>query len=124
MLDLILSEKLNPVLFSDETRKEEGDYKFYYENNILIKYGKKLTGEDITGEYVGIAKLNKIILKDFKIKLDELINNQEHGLWWEDVLYRISDETKKVYIRDVNKLFWAEVDYIEDYQRIMEYIKK
>ena len=28
-----------------------------------------------------------------------------------------------MYIIDVSDLFWAEVDYIQDYDRIMEYIR-
>ena len=54
LLDQILSEKLSPVMFADESRKETADYKFYYENGVLKKYGKELTGGDITGEYIRI----------------------------------------------------------------------
>ena len=53
LLEEILCQQCDgPVLFSDETRKEEADYKFYYENGRLIKYGKELTGDDVTGEYI------------------------------------------------------------------------
>lgn len=44
LLDDILETKLSPVLFSDETRKEEADFKLFYKNGILINYGKELTG--------------------------------------------------------------------------------
>lgn len=39
----VFEEKKSPVLFSDSSRKEEADYKFYYEDGQLIKYGKELT---------------------------------------------------------------------------------
>ena len=57
ILDDILSTQMTPVMFADETRKDEADYKFYYENLILKKYGKELSGNEISGEYVGIAKM-------------------------------------------------------------------
>lgn len=120
LLKEVVEEKMSPVLFSDNTRKEEGDYKFYYENNILMKYGKELEGNDITGEYVGIAKINKNFIKKFKESLEEMINNQKHSLWWENALYRLIDK-QDIYIKDVGGKFWAEVDYIEDYERILAF---
>lgn len=122
-LDIVLAEKKSPVLFSDDTRKEESDYKFYYENDILIKHGKELTGDDITGEYVGIAKLSKDFLPEFLHRLEILIDSQQHGLWWENILYSMIEE-QPIHVRNVAPNFWGEVDYIEDYERIMAFIKK
>lgn len=121
ILDQILEEKLNPVLFSDESRKEEADYKLKYTNNVLEKYGKELTGTDITGEYIGIAKISASFINKFVSKLNEMINLQNHSVWWENVLYELSAETS-IYVKDVNNKFWAEVDYIEDYERIKQFI--
>ncbi len=120
--DLFKAEK-SPLLLSDETRKEEGDYKLKYTNGILEKYGKELTGDDITGEYVGIAKLNRNYVPVFKKQLLKMIDEQKHGLWWENVLYELSHE-QSVYVQNVEGKFWAEVDYIEDYQRILDFRKK
>lgn len=120
LLDKILETTVSPVLFSDETRKEEADYKLYYEHGRLIKYGKDLTGDWITGEYIGIARVNSPLLRVFTQRLEVLISQQKHALWWEDVLYSLSSEMN-INVRDVSGLFWAEVDYIEDYNRIMHY---
>lgn len=120
VLDKILNSKKSPVMFADSTRKEEGDYKFKYENGLLQKYGKDLTGEDITGEYIGIGKFDKEFLEEFSLKLEEMINNQQHSVWWENIIYDMVD-TRDIYIDDVKGLFWAEVDYIEDYYRILKF---
>lgn len=122
VLDMVMNEKMNPVLFADETRKDEADYKFKYENNVLLKYGKELQGDDITGEYIGIAKLHKSYIPKFYDKLFSMISEQKHSVWWENVLYELS-ENENIYVKDVNGKFWAEVDYIEDYNRIQTYIK-
>ena len=51
------------------------------------------------------------------------IEKQHHGVWWENAIY---DEVEKMFIsvEDIKGLFWAEVDYIEDYERIKEYVKE
>ena len=120
LLKNILSEDGSPVLFCDTSRKEEADYKLYFENNILLKYGKELQGEDISGEYIGVAKLNKGFTNNLKESITELVNNQGHSLWWENALYRLSDK-QNIYVRDIGDHFWAEVDYIEDYERILRF---
>lgn len=107
-----------PLLFADETRKEEADYKFFYRDGILLKYGKELSGNDITGEYIGVARLSKDYLPRFTEKLSEMIDEQKHSVWWENVLYELSDHSA-VYVESIKDNFWAEVDYVEDYERIL-----
>ena len=122
LLEDILKEKKSPVLFADETRKEEADYKFFYENGLLIKYGKELTGKDITGEYVGIAKLSREFVPKFKERLKFMIENQQHSFWWENILYSLIKK-ESIYVENIKNKFWAEVDYIEDYERILKFRK-
>ncbi|WP_294150471.1 phosphocholine cytidylyltransferase family protein [uncultured Clostridium sp.] len=120
LLDRILEEKKSPVMFADESRKETADYKFYYENGILKKYGKELEGDDITGEYIGIGCFSGEFLPEFVRRMEEMIDRQEHSVWWENVIYSMTEE-QPVYVEDVCGHFWAEVDYIEDYERILEH---
>lgn len=122
LIDYILYNKKTNLMYADGSRKEEADYKFKYENGILIKYGKELTGDDISGEYVGIGKFNAEFLKLFIKKLDEMINTQQHSVWWENVVYEIS-KTQEINVDDIKGMFWAEVDYIEDYERILNHRK-
>ncbi len=120
LLDMVFCEERSPVLFSDSSRKEEADYKFYYEDNQLIKFGKELTGDDISGEYVGAAKIYKDFIPSFLNRLNELIVTGKYNMWWEDVLYSFVPE-RSVYVKDIKGMFWAEVDFIEDYERILEF---
>lgn len=121
LLDIILRSSKSPVLFSDETRKDEADYKFYYKDDVLLKYGKELSGKDITAEYVGIAKLDRAFIPQFKRVLEEMVFTQQHSVWWENVLYSMVGK-QNIYVQDVEGKFWAEVDYVEDYERIKEYV--
>lgn len=123
LLEEILSQKCEgPVLYADETRKEEADYKFYYENGRLLKYGKELTGDDVSGEYIGVARIGADFLPQFAVRLDEMIAKQQHSVWWENVLYSLSHR-QFIEIREIGGRFWAEVDYIEDYERIAAFVK-
>ncbi len=120
IIDLLLEESENPVMIADSSRKEEADYKFKFLDGKLLKYGKNLCGNDISGEYVGIAKMKKSFLEDFKNRLEKLIKEGSHNMWWEDVIYSFVQE-REIYVKDIVGDFWAEVDFVEDYKRILEY---
>lgn len=120
MLDKILQTQLSPVMFADGTRKEEADYKFKYTDGILVKYGKDLTGDDISGEYIGIGRFSREFMPEFLAQLEEMISTQRHSVWWENILYEMVG-SRNVYVASLDGLFWAEVDYIEDYERILRH---
>ena len=120
MLDKILQTQLSPVMFADGTRKEEADYKFKYTDGILEKYGKDLAGDDISGEYIGIGRFSREFMPEFLAQLEEMISTQRHSVWWENILYEMVG-SRNVYVASLDGLFWAEVDYIEDYERILRH---
>jgi choline kinase len=116
----VFEEKKSPVLFSDSSRKEQADYKFYYEDGQLIKFGKELKGQDVSGEYVGVARMDRGFIPAFQERLQELVAGGKHHMWWEDVLYSYVGE-REVYVNDINGMFWDEVDYIDEYERILKH---
>jgi L-glutamine-phosphate cytidylyltransferase len=122
-LDVILAEERSPVLFYDVGRREEADYKFMCDGERLVKYGKDLSLEETTGEYIGCAVFGGSFVREFSARLDALIREQKHSMWWEDVLYSMAAE-RPIIARDIGGGFWGEVDYIEDYERIMMFYKE
>ncbi len=122
-LDLILAEQKSPVLFYDVTRRAEADYKFFCRDGQVVKYGKKLSLEETSGEYIGCASLDPSFMLTFAAQLDRLIMAQHHDMWWEDVLYTLTTE-RPVYAVDVHGAFWGEVDFIEDYERISKFYRE
>lgn len=113
----------SPIFLSDSSRIEDADYRFYWEGDRLLRYGKELSNEETTGEYVGIAKIAKKDIPLMKKRLDTLVNQGEHTMWWEDLFYSSIEDGETVYVEDIKGKFWAEVDFIEDYKRILEYIE-
>jgi choline kinase len=119
-IDLILGERRSPVLFYDVSRREEADYKFLCDGERLVKYGKDLGLEETSGEYIGCASFDGSFAVKFRERLESLIETQQHSLWWENVIYSMSAE-RPIIARDVAGAFWGEVDYFEDYERILDF---
>jgi len=121
-LDVIISERRDPVLFYDVTRRAEADYKFLCAGERLVKYGKELSLEETSGEYVGCATFSRGFVDCFRERLEQLVASQQHSLWWENVLYSMAAD-RPITARDVGGAFWGEVDYIEDYERIVSHYR-
>lgn len=120
LLTKIINCNKSPVMFADSSRKEEADYKFKYEGGRLLKYGKELKGDDISGEYIGIGKFSPQFIPVLQRQMEKMINAQKHGVWWENIIYELSEKSF-VFVEEIMGLFWAEVDYIEDYERILKH---
>ena len=90
---------------------------------MLRRYGKELTLEERDCEYTGIAMLRAAFVPVFLNRLNELIDAQCHGKWWEDAIYSLSRE-REIPVKDIHGRFWAEVDFIEDYRRILDYVSR
>jgi choline kinase len=123
ILKTLCNSKEDILMLYDSSRKEEGDYLFYVEDNILKDHGKELLPEKISGEYVGVSIIRKEFQEKFRERLELLISQEKYDLWWENVLYSFIDE-RNVYVKDIKGLFWGEVDYIEDYYRIVNHLRK
>lgn len=124
ILDVLLQESHSPVLLSDSSRINDADYRFQWQGNLLKKYGKQLSNEETTGEYVGIGRLNQQDLMLFRQRVIDAVATEDYQCWWEDVIYRTVDTGQEVFINDISGKFWAEVDYIEDYERIKTFVSK
>jgi L-glutamine-phosphate cytidylyltransferase len=122
ILDLLLAEESPVVMLADTSRTKVGDYFFRCVNNKIVDYGKQLKQEERSCEYVGIAKIARSFIPEFRKKLDFLVSNGNYNFWWEDTLYSMILE-HDILIRDVNNHFWSEIDIIQDYHRILEYVK-
>jgi len=124
ILDIVLAEKRSPVMLSDSSRIEDADYRFNWEGDKLKRYGKELTNDETTGEYVGIGILNAKDLVPFKQRVLDAVASEDYNCWWEDIIYRTVDDGADVFVENVSGVFWAEVDYIEDYERIKGFVNK
>ena len=121
LLHKILADQNRVVMAMDTGRVEVGDYFFQVINGCVKKYGKDLPRAERNCEYVGIAKIDKSFTQKFKKQMDKLIDQQHHEMWWENVLYSLTDK-EDIHTLDVKGMFWSEIDYFDDYERILDYL--
>lgn len=124
LLDLITGNRQENFLVADSSRTDlvKGDYFFMHRDGKLLDHGKGMEQGKITAEYVGLGKISAPFMEKFKSRLEALIDEQKANMWWEDVLYSYIGE-EDIYVMDINGLFWREIDYIDDYYKILEYRK-
>lgn len=122
LLEKLLGETRNNVMLCDTSRVEIGDYLFRVEDGKVVDSGKGKNCFGANCEYVGLAAIRNEMIPQFKKRLEEMILNQNHSFWWEEVLYSMIEE-QPIWAEDISGNFWAEIDYIEDYKRILEYRK-
>lgn len=123
LLKKLLDEKKDNVMLCDSSRVEFGDYLFRVENDCVVGFGKGNNCPGANCEYVGLAAIRGDMIAKFRDRLESLVQNQHHDFWWEQVLYSMTME-QPIWAEDIAGNFWAEIDYIEDYRRILEYRKQ
>lgn len=126
ILKLMLEDRRDPVMAIDYSRTIEGDYFFYTSlDGRIEKYGKGLPIEQRSCEYVGMAKISKNFMPKFMERMEKMIHSQQHDKWWENILYSFTDSKEEdIFTVDVDGRFWAEIDYFDDYERIIDFVSK
>lgn len=125
ILDNLIENKEEVILASDKSRIKEGDYFFQLnDQDKIIRYGKDILLEERSCEYIGMAKVSKSFTSKFKERLCSLVDNGEYNFWWENILYSFTDEdTELISTMDVEGRFWSEIDFLDDYKRILNYVE-
>ena len=126
ILQMIIGDARDATMLVDKTRRKTGDYFFATtDNGCIQKYGKDLPLQYRSCEYVGISKISEGFMPVFKARLEKLINESKHDKWWEDVVYSFTDKDEyQIHTKDVEGSFWSEIDYFDDYERILNYLAR
>ncbi|MCL2035491.1 MAG: phosphocholine cytidylyltransferase family protein [Oscillospiraceae bacterium] len=120
LLSVLMNETRDCVMLCDSSRVEQGDYLFKVVDGRVVSYGKGMDCRHANCEYVGLALIQGDMVSKCRVRLQQMIEHQRHGEWWEQVLYSMTAE-RPIWAKDIAGHFWAEIDYIEDYNRILEY---
>lgn len=121
ILDVLLRETRDCVMLSDSSRVEQGDYLFNVQDGKITAFGKGIDCNKANCEYVGLARIQGGFIAECKEQLERMVAAQRHGDWWEQILYNMIWK-RPIWSVDIAGQFWAEVDYIEDYHRILDYL--
>lgn len=88
-------------------------------NNFLIEISKEMTESD--GEFIGVAKIEDF--EEVKSKLDELIEHY-YNSFFERIITGMLDLNILFSTVDVGDSIWEEVDFKEDYESLVQRLKK
>jgi len=124
ILDYAINQTKPVVMLADSTRIDNADYRFSFSGDQIIQFGKHLTNQETDGEYVGIVRIDKCFINTFKQTLVEMIVAGKSNIWWEDVLYSFIAHQVPIHYFDVAGTFWSEVDTIEDYNYLQNWITR
>ena len=122
ILDYAINQTNPVVMLADSTRIDKADYRFGFSGNQIIRFGKHLTNHETDGEYVGIVRIDQSFIKTFKKTLEEMIKSGKSNIWWEDVLYSFIEKQIPIHYFDVAGTFWSEVDTLQDYNYLQNWI--
>lgn len=88
-------------------------------NNYLYKIGKDIHQfNSIDGEAIGIVKISKRL---YGLMLEEYSRNKNPMINYEYTLLDVARKYDVGYVR-IDDLIWSEVDYVEQYNRVLEHI--
>ena len=122
ILDYAINQTNPVVMLADSTRIDKADYRFGFSGNLINRFGKHLTNQETDGEYIGIVRIDQCFIKTFKQTLEEMITAGKSNIWWEDVLYSFIAEQIPIHYFDVAGTFWSEVDTLQDYNYLQNWI--
>ena len=84
-----------------------------------VRYDKELD-QAPDAESADLVKLSAQHARLYREALNAMVAEGSIHSYWEDVLFRMN--AVAVHARDTFGLFWADVDRLEDYQRILAHI--
>ncbi|MCM1232452.1 MAG: phosphocholine cytidylyltransferase family protein [Ruminococcus flavefaciens] len=99
-------------------RCDEEAMKVRSENGRIVQITKQMPVEAAEGEFIGIAAFRKEVLPALKEKTKRLLQEKEFAAYFESAIQRLIDEEDfDVKAFSTDGMFWAEIDFIEDYER-------
>ena len=121
LLSILMNDPRDCVMLCDSSRVEQGDYLFNVVDDAIVSYGKGMDCREANCEYVGLAIIRGDMVTRCRERLIQMIEWQRVGDWWEQILYSMTSE-RSIWAKDIAGHFWAEIDYVEDYHRILDYL--
>ncbi len=122
IIDIVLAQNRPVVMLSDSSRIEDADFRFMVDGDRIIKTGNMIENHETDCEYVGIVRIDKSFVAEFKKRLGHMIQQDDSQNWWEGVLYSFINDGMAIYHEDVIGTFWTEVDHIGDYKRLNNWL--
>lgn len=117
IIDLIITQKKNYLPIIDTTKVRKGTMGVEISKNYLKYIGRK-NKKLANGNFIGMMKIKKEKIKQFKLALKSVLKNNEKKYYIEALNFLIN-KGEKINFLDIKKLNWLEVDTHEDYKKVL-----
>lgn len=102
---------------------DEEAMKVRSENGRIVEITKQMPLEAAEGEFIGIASFRREVIPALKAKTKQLMKEKEFSAYFESAVQRLIDEDKfRIEAVSTEGAFWAEIDFLEDYENASERI--
>lgn len=106
------------ILPYDSKECDDEAMKIRMENNRAVEINKTMDNHLASGEFLGVARISGSVLESLREKTVELLREKKYHEYFEAVLQKLMDERKyRICALPVGDSFWAEIDFMEDYER-------
>ena len=102
---------------------DEEAMKVRSENGKIVEITKQMPLEAAEGEFIGIASFRREVVPALKEKTKQLLKEKEFSAYFESAIQRLIDEEEfRIEAVSTQGAFWAEIDFMEDYENASERI--
>jgi hypothetical protein len=92
-------------------------------NSWKIFTSKANGGAGLLGDNKPVSIIGKAYVAEFKRVMEEMVATEQYTTWWETILYSRCYDID-IHTIDAAPYFWSEIDYIEDYEKIVKFVKE
>ncbi len=125
VFEKMVEMKWDVTLPVDEKICDDEAMKVKSSDGKIIQITKQMPNEEADGEFIGMASFRKNVLPALKEKTRQLMKEQAFDAYFESAIQRLIDEEHfDIKTVSTDGAFWAEIDYIEDYERAVAEIPR
>ncbi|RLF47983.1 MAG: phosphocholine cytidylyltransferase family protein [Thermoplasmata archaeon] len=122
ILEILLKSEGNICLVIDKKECTEEDMKVKVENGLIRTISKRMSREDVYGEFIGLSKFSAEGAEIFFNVLSSMpVELREKGFVAQGI-QKLIDEGHKVFMVEVQGKFWADIDFVEDLNEVCAYL--
>ncbi len=117
IFEKLLKTKADIVLPVDYKICDEEAMKVRSEHGRIVEITKQMSTEAAEGEFIGIAAFGKETIPALQRKTKQLLKEKEFTAYFESAIQRLIDEEDfDIKTVSTDRAFWAEIDFMEDYE--------
>lgn len=91
--------------------------KVHSENGRIVQITKQMPVTEVKGEFIGMAAFKKEVVPSLKEKTKQLMKEKAFTDYFESAIQRLIDEEDfQIEAVSTDGAFWAEIDFMEDYE--------